>query len=189
MKILTTTLGFAVLAFAVANPALAQSTTTTPPPNQCEVNQHFSDFDFWVGDWKVYSNDDARTFAGTNSITKHYGNCLIKESWQGASDSAGFSINYFDPLDDQWRQVWVSRNLSIDYTGGLNDEGAMVLEGTIHYYGNGTSFPFRGIWSAQEDGSVVQHFDQYDPETETWNVWFEGLYIKQEADPNPPASN
>ena len=39
---------------------------------------------------------------------------------------------------------------------------------------------------AQEDGSVVQHFDQQNPETGEWSVWFEGLYVRRETDPNPP---
>ena len=117
----------------------------------------FADWDFWVGEWNVYSNDAARTFQGTNSITKHYNNCLLMETWQGAGGSGGFSINYFNPVKDEWRQVWVANGYSINYTGELNEDGAMALVGEIYGYTTGAATPFRGTWSANEDGSVVQH--------------------------------
>ena len=113
---------------------MAQTTPSTPPaPPQpfCENNPGFDDWNFWVGEWNVYSNDDNRTFAGTNSIKKEYSNCLMTETWQGASGGSGFSINYYNAVKAEWRQVWVANGYSIDYTGGLNDAGAMVLEGFI----------------------------------------------------------
>ena len=118
----------AVLGFGMSTQVMAQDDTGTPPPPPpgCETGAGFADFDFWVGEWNVYSNDAARQFQGTNSITKHYNDCLVKETWQGAGGSGGFSINYFNPLKDEWRQVWVAGGYSIDYTGGLDDTGAMV---------------------------------------------------------------
>jgi hypothetical protein len=155
----------------------------------CEDNPGFDDFDFWVGEWNVYTNDEARKFAGTNSITKHHANCLLKESWVDTAGNDGFSINYYNPLRSEWRQVWVANGYSIDYTGGLNDKGAMVLEGHLDSYGPGTSQPFRGIWTPQDNGDVVQHFDVLNPETGEWDVWFEGRYVRKESDPNPPRGN
>lgn len=70
-------------------------------------------------------------------------------------------------------------------TGGLNKDGAMVLNGFIYGYGAGTT-PFRGIWTAEENGDVIQHFDIYNKEKEVWNVWFDGLYVPKETDPSPP---
>lgn len=177
------------LCFVVAAPVFAQDQTQAPPPpppKVCEEMNGFSDFDFWVGEWNVYAKNPQgqEGLAGTNSITKHYQNCLIKETWENTGGGGGFSINYFNPNTDEWRQVWVSPNLSIDYTGGLNEDGAMVLKGTIYYYANGNSFPFRGIWTPNEDGSVTQHFDQQNPETGEWQVWFEGRYVRKEDDPN-----
>ena len=159
----------------------AESIPPAPPPF-CETAEGFSDFDFWVGEWNVYSNDDEHQFAGTNSITKHYNNCLIKETWQGAGGGGGFSINYYNAVTDVWRQVWVANGYSIDYTGGLNENGAMVLEGEIYGYRSGNATPFKGTWTPQADGSVVQHFDIYDAANDIWNVWFEGLYIRKEND-------
>ena len=175
-----------LLLLGLAFQANAQ-TAPTPPPPFCENNPGFDKWDFWVGEWNVYSNDEARTFAGTNSVTKHYKNCLIKETWESAG-GGGFSVNYFNPVKDEWRQVWISNGYSIDYTGGLNDEGAMVLEGDIYTYANGKTQGMRGIWTPEENGDVIQHFDTFDAETDTWTVWFEGRYVNKDSDPNPPAS-
>jgi len=180
-----------ILAFAVALAAcnvapaaameMALVQTQTPPPS-CDGLDHRSDFDFWVGEWNVYGPDGS--LAGTNSIRKSQGGCLIEEHWSGASGSTGFSINYFDPLQSAWRQTWLSAGTYIDYTGGLNEEGAMALEGEIFYQQSGSRFSFRGLWTPNEDGSVTQHFTQYNPATENWDVWFTGRYVRQESDPN-----
>jgi hypothetical protein len=163
-------------AFAQADSPPAEE---TPPPPVCTTMDGFSDFDFWLGDWKVYSNDETRTLHGTNKITKHHQNCLIMENWTSVQGGDGRSMNYFDPVENQWRQVWVAGGYSIDYTGGLDDDGDMVLTGKINYYRANTSFLFRGRWTLNEDGSVRQFFEQYDKEKDVWNVWADGLYVKE----------
>ncbi len=152
-----------------------------PPPAYCEAGDGFTDFDFWVGEWNVYTNDENRTMLGTNRITKHHGDCLLKEDWQSASGGSGFSVNYYNGVTKTWRQVWVANGYSIDYTGGLNADGAMVLEGSIFNYANDAEQKFRGTWTPQADGSVVQRFDIYDAGNERWNLWFEGLYIRADG--------
>lgn len=145
----------------------------------CEENAGFDEWDFWVGEWKVYSNNEERQLLGSNSITKHYANCLIKETWADVAGNGGFSVNYFNPVRSQWRQVWVSNGYSIDYTGGLNEQGEMVLEGEIDNYQAGSSQRFRGIWIPEENGDVIQRFEAHDAESGTWKQWFEGRYVKQ----------
>lgn len=167
----------ALAAVTMSFSASAQNAST--PPSPCTGEAGFSDFDFWVGEWAVYTNDDDRNLVGHNSITKHHGDCLIKESWQSETGGGGFSINYYNSVRKEWRQVWVANGYSIDYTGGLNDDGAMVLEGAIYSYVQDVETPFRGTWSPQDDGSVIQHFDVFDPESQQWTVWFEGLYVRR----------
>ncbi len=192
MKLLLKTVTAASFLGIMGASAVAQQATTTPPqapappPPFCENNEGFNDWDFWVGDWNVYTNDDARTFQGTNSIEKKYNNCLITETWLGAGGGGGgFSINYYNPVKGEWRQTWVANGYSIDYTGGLNEDGAMELNGEIYGYRAGAATPFRGIWTPEENGDVIQHFDIQNAEGE-WTVWFEGRYVKAETDPNPP---
>ena len=143
----------------------------------CTDNTHFNDFDFWIGLWEV-SDNASGDHAGSNTITKELNNCLVMESWSGASGSVGKSINYFNPLSNTWRQVWVAPGYAIDISGDLI-EGSMVLVSTISYY-NDANYDFRGTWTPNEDDSVRQFFEQYNSETESWDVWFDGRYIKKE---------
>lgn len=150
-----------------------------PPKFVCESMKGFNDFDFWLGEWNVYSNDGKHTLQGSNLITKHHKNCLIMENWTSVQGGTGRSMNYFDPVEDQWRQLWVAGGYSIDYTGGLDASGSMVLNGKINYYKTGKSHDFRGKWTANADGSVRQFFEQKNSETGEWGVWFDGLYERK----------
>ena len=168
-----------------ATPTFAQEKAAenpAPPKPVCESATGFGDFDFWLGEWDVYSNDDARQLQGSNIITKHHKNCLIMENWTSVQGGTGRSMNYFDPVEDHWRQLWVAGGYSIDYTGGLNESGSMVLNGKINYYNTKKSHAFRGTWTPNADGSVRQFFEQQDPESQVWTVWFDGLYIKKDSE-------
>lgn len=168
------------LCFMVSVAAQEQPETPPAPPKSiCESNPHFDDFDFWLGEWNVYSNDESRDFQGTNSITRHHGNCLIMENWTNSQGGTGSSMNYYDVVEDRWRQLWVAGGYSIDYSGGLDESGSMVLSGKINYYNSGKSQPFRGKWTPKPDGSVRQFFEQQDLETGEWSVWFDGLYVRR----------
>lgn len=155
------------------------SARQSPPPG-CVEAVH-DDFDFWVGGWNVYAPDGG-PYQGQNWIVKSQGGCLITEHWTGASGSTGESMNFHDPLVGAWRQLWVSPGNFIDYTGGLNGDGAMELTGEIYYPGTGQRAPFRGVWTLQDDGSVRQHFQQQSAEGE-WSDWFIGIYVRQDGDP------
>ena len=64
----------------------------------------------------------------------------------------------------------------------------MRLEGRITYPTNGASAPFRGAWSALENGVVLQEFHQQDTETGDWNTWFIGRYVPAAAEPDNEAA-
>jgi hypothetical protein len=142
----------------------------------CEHDPDFDAFDFWVGEWDVHLADGRK--AGTNSVRSEQHNCVVVERWQSASGGGGMSINYLDKTDGKWVQVWNDPSGNqIDIRGGLTDEG-MLLEGSIHYVANGTTLPFRGLWTPLPDGRVRQYFEQAD-DGGTWTPWFEGFYSRR----------
>lgn len=144
----------------------------------CEHDDAFRAFDFWVGDWVVH--DKAGSLAGTNTIERAQRGCVLIENWTSASGGTGMSINYLDKESGEWVQVWHAEGGSqIHIRGGMTDEG-MRLTGRIHYIANGTTAPFRGLWTLLEDGRVRQYFEQSSDEGETWTPWFEGFYTRQE---------
>lgn len=145
----------------------------TIPPAPCS-EPAFRQFDFWLGTWDVTTPDGR--LAGTNTITSEEGGCLILERWTSVTGSTGQSYNYYNPATEKWRQVWVSQSSMIDYEGGLTETGSLKLVGTITSVGSGVQADFTGEWTKNEDGSVTQHFEQYNSKTETWDVWFTGRY-------------
>jgi hypothetical protein len=166
----------ALTSIAFAQSTEQQNNQPKPPPNPCTTDENFRAFDFWAGNWDVSVRSNGQ-FAGKNSIKVIENGCALHESWKSANGGTGQSINYYNPNTGKWRQIWVAKGYSIDLEGGIKD-GAMELVGTISYYGNKTDVPIKGIWTPQSDGSVRQHFLQYNAETDTWDDWFDGTYKK-----------
>lgn len=148
------------------------ASSVASPDGPC-AGAPYAQFDFWLGTWDVEMPDGQ--LAGRNVITAEESGCLVLERWTAANGSTGQSYNYFEPSRAEWRQVWVSDSAVIDYRGGPADNAAMRLTGTIQYR-DGTSYPFRGEWTPQADGTVRQSFDQYNHQTQSWDSWFVGIY-------------
>jgi len=146
------------------------------------TGEAFQQFDFWLGEWEVVSVPDGQ-FAGINKITKEEGGCLILERWEAVNGSTGQSYNYYNPATQKWRQIWVSASSMIDYEGGLTESGSMKLVGTITYPGTGKQADFTGEWTSNANGTVTQHFEQYDAVTQTWKPWFTGQYTRIQDTP------
>ena len=146
----------------------------------CEYIPEFSQFDFWVGDWRVV--DPSGTFQGTNRIEKTQGGCVLVENWTGAGGTTGMSMNFYDASAGQWVQVWISPGLQLEIRGGLQD-GSMVLTGYVYYIQSGDRRPFRGTWTPMEGGVVRQHFEESSDDGQTWTTWFDGRYHRQESSP------
>ena len=139
----------------------------------------YRQFDFWLGEWEV--TVPSGQVAGHNSITLGQQGCVLVEQWRGVKGTGGQSYNYYDNTLDQWRQVWVSPGIIIDYVGGL-EGSAMVLKGKIHYQAQQAQFNFTGRWTPNDDGTVTQTFMQWNPATNAWDNWFTGIYRKVSTD-------
>ncbi|MCR9129428.1 MAG: hypothetical protein NXI12_07890 [Alphaproteobacteria bacterium] len=155
----------------------------TGPPT-CEDSTLHRQFDFWTGAWNVYAANGA--FGGSNVIEPGANGCVLHEHWTKANGGTGHSLNWVDNETGQWRQLWVGTRYQIDYAGGLNEDGVMVLEGVITYArpGGPVSFDFRGAWTPQDNGHVIQHFQQWNPQTESWADWGLLTYVPKDDDPN-----
>ncbi|MDD9889615.1 MAG: hypothetical protein OXU66_11420 [Gammaproteobacteria bacterium] len=159
--------------------SLLLSNTVLSQEIGCDSLAGFDQFDFWVGEWEVFESSGTIK-VGENSIQKMEAGCMIMESWTSAQGDTGTSLNYFNPVTNEWRQVWVSAGrYSIDIVGGIR-AGAMVLEGSIYNFA-GAVWDFRGTWIPNSDGSVRQFFEQYNHDSEQWDPWFNGLYKKKEG--------
>ena len=144
----------------------------------CEHDEAFRAFDFWIGEWVVHGSQGA--LAGTNTIERGERGCVLTENWTSASGGTGMSINYLDKITGEWVQIWNAEGGSqINIRGGMTDDG-MLLVGTLHTVGAGTTLPFRGLWTPLPDGRVRQFFEQSTDGGKTWSPWFEGFYTRKE---------
>lgn len=145
----------------------------------CEHDPVFSEFDFWVGEWDVHGTSGA--LAGHNRISSEQHGCLLEENWQSASGGTGTSVNYVDKSTGEWVQIWNdSGGSQIHIRGGMTTDG-MLLTGTIHYVANGSTLPFRGLWTPLPDGRVRQFFEQSNDDGVSWTPWFEGFYSRSSS--------
>jgi len=180
--------GFTSVGFIVNDPILssleghagydevvAEMSKTAYP---CAHDEAFAEFDFWIGDWIVHG--PAGGLAGTNTIERAERGCVLIEDWENTAGGTGMSINYVDKISGEWVQVWNAEGGSqINIRGGITDKG-MLLVGTLHTVGTGTTIPFRALWTPLPDGRVRQFFEQSTDDGETWTTWFEGFYTRAE---------
>lgn len=139
----------------------------------CDADEH-RQFDFWRGSWDVYADGE---LAGGNEIRPVAGGCALEESWSGAGGSRGTSLNYYDPDDGRWHQLWVgSGGLVLRLTGGLED-GSMVLEG--ERTAEGRRIRDRITWSPLGDGEVRQLWEVSPDGGESWSPTFDGRYRRR----------
>jgi hypothetical protein len=168
-----------VLALTISGPALTRADT---PARYCESHPGFDQFDFWVGEWDVYVPGKPDKPVGHNSIEKRSNGCLIMESWTNTAGVDGYSLRHFNPATETWQMFWVSDGYTVKTEGGQVEPGIMRLEGEIHYFGNDLVTGYRVRFTANEDGTVRQFAEQFNPETERWDTWFDGLYKHAKID-------
>ncbi len=133
----------------------------------------YRDFDFIVGNWE-YRTPDGRKVAD-QTITNQGEGCAIVEEWNELSGVTGRGISFVDPATGLWRQVWVSSRFHIDYSGSLNENGAMVLEGTMYPTNGSASSRIRGVCTKQSDGTIKKEFFRMDEKANQWVSFFAGF--------------
>ena len=156
--------------------AAASAQPARPPANPCHGDPVYRQFDFWAGEWDVYNPQEQKV--GENTITIEQNGCVLVEHWTAASGGTGTSINYYDPQEKAWKQVWVDARGSLGYFSGGLESDAMVLDGRW-VNRDGSSFRLRGTWTPLDDGRVRQHFEQSTDDGQTWSTWFDGYYVKR----------
>lgn len=153
---------------------IAPAQAGAPPCAAPEYGQ----FDFWLGEWEVTA--DGRV-AGRNSIVKQLGNCVVQESWKGASGTEGRSLNVYDSSRGRWHQTWVDSSGGLLLLEGGLRNGAMVLEGTQRDDETRAVTRERITWTPAPDGSVRQLWEYSTDDGKSWKARFDGQYRRVRA--------
>jgi hypothetical protein len=169
MKILTHPMLAALLATGCS--AHAQSPPPRPDPcAQAETRQ----FDFWIGDWDVFTPDGKQ--AGANRIAPIYG-CVLHEYWK-TPRMEGQSFNRYDKERDVWHQTWVDSQGGFLQIEGRMQDGSMVMsDATVP--GRKPDAAVNEIrWSRNADGTVRQLWRVTKDGGKTWTTAFDGKYVR-----------
>ncbi len=142
----------------------------------CLSDKNARHFDFWVGEWGVYVNDQK---VGENNITLAEGGCAIHESYTTPRIYSGQSINYYDRKDQKWHQTWVASNGGVlDYTEIDRAEGMLQFQ-CDYLNQQGKLMKSRLTFTLNEDGTVRQLFEDSE-DGKSWTKSFDGLYKRKD---------
>lgn len=135
-------------------------------------------FDFWIGEWKVVNYGDGKP-AGTSTIMKEEGGCVIRENWTSANAGyTGTSLNFYNKDIQQWEQLWVDNTGSHLKLKGNRKGDQMILVSDEFAKDDGKKYHNRIIWTQNSDGTVRQLWEVLQGE-KVVSTAFDGLYQKQ----------
>ena len=136
----------------------------------------YAQFDFWIGSWDVFN--PAGKQVGTNVITASQMGKVITENWTNAFGTTGTSMNFYDPADGKWHQIWVDPSGNVTRYVGEWSDGAMRFDG-VSTNPAGASQHSRMSFTPQDDGTVRQFIEQSKDGGTTWSTMFDGTYRPQ----------
>jgi hypothetical protein len=166
-----------VLSLFLAVSLVSDPQPASPPPKKplpaCAAAAHRA-FDFWVGEWEVTVGGKA---AGKNTIERILEGCALRESWTGARGNRGTSLNWYEPADGKWHQLWLDDDGTVLRLAGGPRGDEMVLEGEAPGAG-GKLERQRITWSPAGEGKVRQLWES-SPDGKAWKTLFDGLYARR----------
>lgn len=149
----------------------AQSVTPASPCGAPEYRQ----FDFWLGEWDVFNPSGVKV--GESRIERIIGSCVLLENYTGRKGYEGKSFNVYDAPTKLWRQFWV------DNGGAVLEFSGRFRADTLEYRAStkdtsGTTLHRLSFYPLAPD-SVRQLWEQSKNEGASWNVAFDGRYVRK----------
>ncbi|MFA6128367.1 MAG: hypothetical protein WC699_13775 [Bacteroidales bacterium] len=149
---------------------------TGNPPCAC-CGDEYQQFNFWIGDWVVYSKAE---MIGFNKITKIESDCILRENWKSVvSSHTGSSYNFYDRSEKKWKHIWIgSDGMSLEVKGEFKDR-KMAMTGDEYRDEKGNRVINKVTWYVNNDGTVRQVWEQSKDGGQAFTVQFDGLYRKR----------
>ena len=140
----------------------------------CRYGDEFKKLDFWLGEWDVYVKDKK---TATSSITKSEGDCTLHEDYKTLTKFYGRSINYHDPKDGKYTQIWIDKfNTIVTFKETEAREGylKMMVEGGVD------TLTTMDYTLDKTTGQVTQTMESSTDRGKTWTQTFKGVYKPRE---------
>jgi hypothetical protein len=148
---------------AILSPG-AQSPTSRP----CSSSE-YREFDFWVGDWKVFDIGSPRKVADVQ-VEAILDGCVLREDYRGADGHRGQSFTIYDAARKVWHQTWVTNRGELLQIEGKVEDGEMVLTGR-----NQQGALVRGTWKPVNRDVRETAVTSTDG-GRTWQPWFDLVF-------------
>jgi hypothetical protein len=143
----------------------------------------FRQFDFWIGEWEVYSTSG--TIAGKSRVSLLLDSCVILEEWISANAVkglryAGKSFNKYNPASRQWQQTWVDNTGgSIEFLKGKYADRKMVFETNPFQFKKDTLALRRLSFYNLDSAKVRQHGEISKDNGVTWATEYDLEYRRK----------
>lgn len=143
----------------------------------CKYSAESRQFDFWVGEWDVYSAQGRKS--GTSVIQSIASGCGVLENWTDSFGGTGNSINFYDPNDRKWHQYWVGQNNSPTRFSGSYTEAALRYNGEPSAT-NGKTTLTRLTFFNVDANTVRQLSEKSDDDGKTWTTVYDFKYVRRQ---------
>jgi tetratricopeptide (TPR) repeat protein len=141
----------------------------------CSFAPEYKQFDFWVGEWNVQNRGQQ---AGTNSVQRILDGCVLLENWTSASGSTGKSFNFYDASTGKWQQTWVDSTGNVLNLNGEYKANALRFTGETRSRTGTRTMHHLTFFNLGPD-RVRQLWEQSTDDGKTWNVVWDGTYIRK----------
>jgi len=134
-------------------------------------------FDFWVGEWIVYGQNNAQV--GESSIQKILNGNVILENWSGVGGFTGKSFNHYHIESGRWIQYWVDQSSGRIYFEGNFDpeQNAIVYHEQVD---KDSEKPLRRLTFFNISPDSVRQFSQLSSDYgKSWNVEYDFMYVRK----------
>jgi len=160
-----------LLIFAMCTDMTAQTDDEKAFP--CRYGEEYKRLDFWLGEWDVFVKDKK---TASSNITKSEGGCTLHEDYKTLNGFYGRSMNYFDPEDKKYTQIWIDKFNSITVFKEVESKkGYLKMQADK---GNGT-LTNMDYTLDPNTGNVTQTMESSKDEGKTWKQSFVGVYKKR----------
>lgn len=160
-----------LLLFTYSTNMIAQTDEEKAFP--CRYGEEYKRLDFWLGEWDVYVNDKK---TANSIISKSEGGCTLHEDYKTQSEYYGRSMNYFDPKDKKYTQIWIDKFNVITVFKEVEAKNGYLKLQTNNGKGTLTNMDYELDSST---GNVTQTMESSKDEGKTWKETFVGVYKKR----------
>ncbi|TYP70411.1 hypothetical protein [Aquimarina intermedia] len=133
-------------------------------------------FDFWIGDWEVYTFQ-TDSLVGKSKITSILNGKGIKEEYASINTSyQGTSLNTYNSKREHWEQYYIDiTGLVLHLYGGFKENTMCLMNQVVMEEGMLLN---RITWQPLDHEEVRQRWTQSSDNGKTWIVIFDGRYRK-----------